>query len=397
MLTGTAPNVVYEPDPDYFGPDSFTFRANDGQANSNIATVSITVNPVNDAPVARDGSAAVAADSSVDITLRAFDVDDDALTYAIAQAPENGAISGDDGDAVVTYTPNGGFAGTDTFTFVANDGVVDSNVATITVTVQGELVTIVSVSTGKAYSLATAEVGALYYIDRKYTITVLSSELDGAVLVRTANNDKYVTEPNHLVLSIGREAVISVCYDKRWSVLPSWLDDGTWAFRGTNMTVTDRGASPLEVYEKTVQAGQLTLGGNRAGGASGARSNYVVVVRPTAATVAKVGAPTAFSFVAGPLAATEWLNEGDADGDGLTDIFEQTVGLDPQDADTNGDGTYDEYEAGPDGGDWFDVQLEGFTPDDPDDGSGGGGGSGGGCFIGSSRCGISSYSDPLER
>jgi hypothetical protein len=329
-------------------------------------------------------------------------VDDDALTYAIAQAPGNGAISGDDGDAVVTYTPNDGFAGTDTFTFVANDGVVESNVATITVTVQGELVTIVSVSTGKPYSLATAEAGALYYIDRKYTILDLASELNGAVLVRTANNDKYVTDPDHLVLRIGREAVISVCYDKRWSVLPDWLDDGTWTFVGTNMVVTDKGASPLEVFEKTVAAGEITLGGNRAGGASGARSNYVVVVRPTAATLAKyadsgdtilsfasrnqVMSPNALYFVMGPLAATEWINEGDADGDGLTDVFEQTVGLDPQDADTNSDGTYDEYEAGPDGGDWFDVQAEGFTPGDPEDGTpNGGGGSGGGCFLGTAR------------
>ncbi len=387
MLTGTAPNVTYVPDEDYYGEDSFTFRANDGQADSNTATVSITVNPVNDAPVARDGNVLTSADSPVDITLRAYDVDGDALTYAIAEAPANGVVSGDDGDGTVTYTPNDGFAGDDTFTFVANDGDLDSNVATITVAVQGELVTIVSVSTGRPYSLATAEAGALYYIDRKYTILSLASEFSGGVLVRTANNDKYVTEPNHLTLRIGREAIVSVCYDKRWAVLPNWLDDGTWTYAGADIVVTDKGASPMDVFEKTVPAGEITLGGNRAGGASGARSMYTVVVRPTAATIAKLAKMgTEFNsvpiFLEGPLAATEWLNEGDADGDGLTDVFEQTVGLDPRDVDTNANGVYDEYEAGPDGRDWFDLQLDGSTPGDPDDGTpGGGGGSGGGCFV----------------
>ena len=38
-LTGTAPNVTYTPTPNYFGPDSFTFKANDGTSDLNIATV----------------------------------------------------------------------------------------------------------------------------------------------------------------------------------------------------------------------------------------------------------------------------------------------------------------------------------------------------------------------
>ena len=51
-LTGTAPNLVYQPATNYFGPDSFTFSVSDGQTNSELATVSITVRPVNDPPVA---------------------------------------------------------------------------------------------------------------------------------------------------------------------------------------------------------------------------------------------------------------------------------------------------------------------------------------------------------
>ncbi len=66
-------------------------------------------------------------------TLRASDVDNDALTLRIVRGPKNGKLSGS--AAKLTYTPNADFAGSDSFTFVANDGKVDSNLATITVQV----------------------------------------------------------------------------------------------------------------------------------------------------------------------------------------------------------------------------------------------------------------------
>ena len=47
---------TYTPNRNYNGPDSFTFKANDGAVDSNTATVRITVDPVNDAPVANNGS-----------------------------------------------------------------------------------------------------------------------------------------------------------------------------------------------------------------------------------------------------------------------------------------------------------------------------------------------------
>ena len=51
VLTGTAPYLTYTPTANYNGPDSFTFNANDGNLVSNVATVSITVSPVNDDPI----------------------------------------------------------------------------------------------------------------------------------------------------------------------------------------------------------------------------------------------------------------------------------------------------------------------------------------------------------
>jgi hypothetical protein len=55
-ITNPTPEPTATPGADYNGTDSFTFKANDGSLDSNVATVSITINPVNDAPVAQDGA-----------------------------------------------------------------------------------------------------------------------------------------------------------------------------------------------------------------------------------------------------------------------------------------------------------------------------------------------------
>jgi len=391
VLSGTAPALSYSPDADYHGTDGFTWKASDGKLDSNTAVISLNVIPVNDAPTANDQAVSTGAGSSVDITLTAADIDGDALTYAIVDLPANGAIAGDDGDRNVTYTPNAGFSGEDMFTFVADDGMAASDTATVTVSVSaGNLVEIMSVSTGQPYSLATAEVGALYYIDRSYVIDGISANLDRMVLVRTANADKRVSTENHLTLRVGETATVSVCYDKRATLLPDWLADGTWTLTDEVMSVTDKQASPLVIYEKTVDAGEITLGGNLAAGAYGTKSNYVVVVRPAGAA-AKIGAGKSETelnsvpiFVEGPIPPDVWISDGDADGDGLLDDFETLYGVDPSTVDTDENGETDETEVGPDGRSLWDIQQEWDGVIDPGDGSDGssGGGGGGGCFIG---------------
>ena len=123
----------YTPNPDFFGTDSFTYQANDGIATSNAATVTITINPVNDAPVADDQSVVSAEDTAVAITLTASDLDGDPLTYNVVAGPADGTLSGTAPDLI--YTPDPGFAGVDQFTFQANDGTVDSNTAAVSITV----------------------------------------------------------------------------------------------------------------------------------------------------------------------------------------------------------------------------------------------------------------------
>ena len=125
-LSGTAPNLTYTPDANANGADSFTFTANDGTLDSNVATVSLTVTAVNDAPVASNGSATTDEDTAVAVTLAATDIDSAILSYTVVTRPTKGTLSGTAPN--LTYTPNANTNGADSFTFTANDGTVDSNI-----------------------------------------------------------------------------------------------------------------------------------------------------------------------------------------------------------------------------------------------------------------------------
>jgi uncharacterized repeat protein (TIGR01451 family) len=132
-------SFAYTPTANYNGPDSFTYKANDGLADSNVAAVSITVNPVNDTPVASNDSYTVTQNTALNVPAPGVlgndtDVDGDPLTAVPVSPPSNGALTLNP-DGSFTYTPNTGFNGTDTFTYRASDGTAQSNIATVTLTV----------------------------------------------------------------------------------------------------------------------------------------------------------------------------------------------------------------------------------------------------------------------
>jgi large repetitive protein len=135
-LTGVAPNVSYKPAANYNGPDSFTFRANDGLLNSNIATVSITVNAVNDAPVAQAASFSVTRNTMFVGRVVATDVEGSALTYFITTQPTKGTVVLNSSTGGFIYIPAAGKTGADSFKFKANDGVANSNAARIDITIK---------------------------------------------------------------------------------------------------------------------------------------------------------------------------------------------------------------------------------------------------------------------
>ena len=102
-------------------------------ADSNVATVTITIAAVNDAPVANAQNVTTNEDTARSVTLTATDVEGSALTYTVVAGPAHGTLTGT--PPALTYTPAANYSGADSFTFKANDGALDSNVATVSITV----------------------------------------------------------------------------------------------------------------------------------------------------------------------------------------------------------------------------------------------------------------------
>lgn len=125
--------ILYTPAPDYHGVDSFTYAMTVGNAPPSTATVSVTVDPVNDAPTALAASVSTPAQTPVAIVLAGADVDGDALTYTIVQQPQHGVLAGSVGAR--SYTPIEGFVGADSIAFQASDGHLSSEPAVIQIAI----------------------------------------------------------------------------------------------------------------------------------------------------------------------------------------------------------------------------------------------------------------------
>jgi DNA/RNA endonuclease G (NUC1)/fibronectin type 3 domain-containing protein len=133
MLTGTGANRTYTPVPDFYGSDSFTYRVNDGTADSNTATVTITVLEVNDPPSATDDSKSAAYNTPLTFNASDLTVNDSAgpanentqtltVSSVTGTANTHGMVSLAGGQ--ITYTPDSGYSGSASFSYsVCDNGI----------------------------------------------------------------------------------------------------------------------------------------------------------------------------------------------------------------------------------------------------------------------------------
>ncbi len=155
---GTSTSCTYNPNANYNGTDSFTYKTNDGTVDSNTATVTLNISATNDAPVMSGGqSETTNEDTLVSFTLSgATDIDLPAqtLSYKIITPPSNGTVTNCINTSTFTttitcdYTPNANYNGADSFTYKAYDGIVESATSStvlITVNAVNDAPTVTSV------------------------------------------------------------------------------------------------------------------------------------------------------------------------------------------------------------------------------------------------------------
>jgi uncharacterized repeat protein (TIGR01451 family) len=126
----------YTPTGNYNGPDAFTYTIADGNAGTAVGSVAVTVNAINDAPVALPDQLTLNQNSSASVSVVSNDTDleNDMLIVSTGSNGSNGAVSCAAGSC--TYTPKVGFSGLDSFTYTVGDGNGGTATGTVSVTVK---------------------------------------------------------------------------------------------------------------------------------------------------------------------------------------------------------------------------------------------------------------------
>jgi VCBS repeat-containing protein len=221
----------YTPAPNFNGADSFTYRASDGGASSNLATVDLTVTAANDVPAATDDAYSTAEDTQLTVDAPGVlandsDADGDALSAVVGSGLAHGTLTLN-ANGSFAYTPAANFNGADSFTYRASDGSATSNLATVSITVS---------SVNDAPTVVVAKGGSCGGDDRSGTVNLSVADADNAssALTLTASSSNTALVPNgNVVLGGG----------------------------GANRTLTARavsGRSGTAVVTVTVRDGQAT-------------------------------------------------------------------------------------------------------------------------------------------
>ena len=194
--------VTYTPDNGFEGTDTFTYTMKDVDGyTSNEATVTVNVGGNNGGLMAADDSAGTIVDTPVTVDILANDTGGNApldpASVAIATMPSDGNVEILVSNGAVTYTPDAGFIGTDTFTYTVNDtDGYTSNVATVTITVD-------PAPTGPIANDDAVQVNPNSFV----SIAILDNDAEGSAPIDPASVS-IVTEPAHGDYSVTADGVV---------------------------------------------------------------------------------------------------------------------------------------------------------------------------------------------
>src|SRR5439155_3901220 len=337
--------------------------ANDGQADSSVATVTITINAINDAPVAIDDSYSMTADTTLTVSTPGVlgndsDIEGNPLGAVLVAGPSHGILALNS-DGSFGYTPAFYFNGIDSFTYKANDGAADSQPATVTITVIAVPTTAtgptdLTVTTGETASFSTEASGtgpftyewtqdgveitgatnASYTIDSATTndagtycvvITGAANSVTNCATL-TVNMPTTASGPGNLAPCLGASAAFSTEASGTGPFTYQWTKDGV-----------DIGGATGAIYGigsvSTADAGTycVVVGGaaNRVTNCATLTVNALTVATAPADTTVCQGADATFSTTAGgtPPFACQWTLDGSAVGTDGPTMTHNTTGL----------------------------------------------------------------------
>jgi DNA/RNA endonuclease G (NUC1) len=184
QLTGTGANRSYQPDPDFNGTDSFTFKANDGAKDSNTSTVNITITDVNDTPVATDDTASTDEDTNLQISASTLSGNDSVgpanenvqvltVTSVSSTADTHGTVSLSSG--TVTYSPDANYNGPASFTYQVCDNGTTNGAADAKCTTGTVNVTVNPVNDAPTLNVIANQT---VYLGNTLTLTAVGSDID---------------------------------------------------------------------------------------------------------------------------------------------------------------------------------------------------------------------------
>ena len=130
-----------------------------------------------------------------------------------------------------------------------------------------------TVASGQAYVVPASglQVGSTVYIDRSFTFATVPTNVQGALYIQTANNDKAATNTAFLSFTVNQPVTVYVAHDVRITPKPTWLTNFTDT--GKELVTSD---ATLHLFARSFSPGTITLGGNAGGG----NSMYSIIIQP---------------------------------------------------------------------------------------------------------------------
>lgn len=306
------------------GSEVAVFLTNGGIGNTPTPTSQFSPTPtssINQPPNAFSGVVGTLPNTPIDIQLQFDDDGPGPYIYTITKNPTNGTLSGSSNDR--TYTPNSGFIGVDSFQWKVNDSEHDSNIATVTISVQDSPISNLSVNDSTNASdwsiQANFQQGLQQYGDRSFTFSSIPDTITGSTWIRTANDSKSYTSSEIANFKVNGDSIVHIAHDDRISPKPSWLS----GWNNSGISITNSEPQTFTLFSKDFSANStISLGPN----GDTSKSMYTIIINGKSIT------------------------PGDANGDGIVNIddyaiwvshFNQSTGNGASDGDFNADGSVD--------------------------------------------------------